>query len=145
MENFQDRGVWIRIRSLKNAWIRIRFVLRGWIRIRSISDLIRNPECNFTGRPPLNIAQKAFCFKLKWREWETSTMCYRTKGWKWVTEKKRTDLEWKGSSPVPFFSSFTNLAWLFLPDGRFGGFPFYYGQQLLNCIPLQWLSDTSKN
>ena len=53
MENFQDRGVWIRIRSLKNAWIRIRFVLRGWIRIRfvlrgwirirSISDRIRNP------------------------------------------------------------------------------------------------------
>ena len=41
MENFQDRGVWIRIRSLKNAWIRIRFVLRGWI--RSISDRIRNP------------------------------------------------------------------------------------------------------
>ena len=41
MENFQDRGVWIRIRSLKNAWIRIRFVLRGSIRIRSISD--RNP------------------------------------------------------------------------------------------------------
>ena len=31
MENFQDRGV----------WIRIRFVLRGWI--RSISDRIRNP------------------------------------------------------------------------------------------------------
>ena len=30
MENFQDKGVWIR--SLKNAWIRIRFVLRGWIR-----------------------------------------------------------------------------------------------------------------
>ena len=29
MENFQDTGVWIRIRSLKNAWIRIRirFVL----------------------------------------------------------------------------------------------------------------------
>ena len=41
MENFQDRGVWIRIWSLKNAWIRIRFVLRGSIRIRSISD--RNP------------------------------------------------------------------------------------------------------
>ena len=38
MENFQDRGVWIRIR--------IRFVLRGWIRIRirSISDRIRNPD-----------------------------------------------------------------------------------------------------
>ena len=35
MENFQDRGVWIRTR--------IRFVLRGWIRIRSISDRIRNP------------------------------------------------------------------------------------------------------
>ena len=37
MENFQDRGV----------LIRIRFVLRGWIRIRSISDRIRNPvyEC----------------------------------------------------------------------------------------------------
>ena len=34
MENFQDRGV----------WIRIRFVLRGWIRIRSISDRIRNPD-----------------------------------------------------------------------------------------------------
>ena len=33
MENFQDRGV----------WIRIRFVQRGWIRIRSISDRIRNP------------------------------------------------------------------------------------------------------
>ena len=34
-ENFQDRGV----------WIRIRFVLRGWIRIRiqPISDRIRNP------------------------------------------------------------------------------------------------------
>ena len=56
MENFQDRGVWIRIRSLKNAWIRIRiqfvlrgwirirFVLRGWIRIRSKSELIRNPR-----------------------------------------------------------------------------------------------------
>ena len=55
MENFQDRGVWIPIRSLKNAWIRIwirivlrgwiriRFVLRGWFRIRSISDRIRNP------------------------------------------------------------------------------------------------------
>ena len=43
MENFQDRGVWIRIRSLKNAWIRIRirFVLRGWIRL--ISDGIRKP------------------------------------------------------------------------------------------------------
>ena len=36
MENFQDRGVWIRIQ--------IRFVLRGWIRIRSISDRIRNPD-----------------------------------------------------------------------------------------------------
>ena len=35
MENFQDRGVWIRIR--------IQFVLRGWIRIRTISDRIRNP------------------------------------------------------------------------------------------------------
>ena len=35
MENFQDRGVWIRIR--------IRLVLRGWIRIRSISDRICNP------------------------------------------------------------------------------------------------------
>ena len=35
MENFRDRGVWIRIR--------IRFVLRGWIRLRSISDRIRNP------------------------------------------------------------------------------------------------------
>ena len=57
MENFQDRGVWIRIQSLKNARIRIRLVLRGWIRIRirfvprgriririrSISDRIRNP------------------------------------------------------------------------------------------------------
>ena len=41
MENFHDRGVWIRIRSLKNAWIR--FVLKGLIRIRSISDRIRNP------------------------------------------------------------------------------------------------------
>ena len=48
MENFQDRGVWIRIRSLKNAWIRIRirFVLRGWIRIQSISDRIRNSVRN---------------------------------------------------------------------------------------------------
>ena len=38
MENFQDRGVWIRIRSLKDAWIciRIRFDLRGWIRIRFV-------------------------------------------------------------------------------------------------------------
>ena len=42
MENFQDRGVWIRIR--------IRFVLRGWIRIRirSISDRIRNPDYRST-------------------------------------------------------------------------------------------------
>ena len=67
MENFQDRGVWIRIRIrirfvlrgwiriririrfVLRGWIRIRirirFVLRGWIRIRirSISDRIRNP------------------------------------------------------------------------------------------------------
>ena len=45
MENFQDRGVWIRIRFVLRGWIRIqiRFVLRGWIRIRSISDRIRNP------------------------------------------------------------------------------------------------------
>ena len=47
MENFQDRGVWIRIRIrfVMRGWIRIRFVLRGWIRIllnRSISDRIRN-------------------------------------------------------------------------------------------------------
>ena len=34
MENFQDRNVWIRIRSWKKSWIWIRFVLRGWIRIR---------------------------------------------------------------------------------------------------------------
>ena len=60
MENFQDRGVWIRIRIrirfvlrgwirirfVLRGWIRIQFVLRGWIRIRipSISDRIRNPE-----------------------------------------------------------------------------------------------------
>ena len=37
MENFQDRGV----------RIRIRFALRGWIRIRSISDRIRNPGHSF--------------------------------------------------------------------------------------------------
>ena len=45
MENFQDRGVWIRIRFVLRGWIRIRFVLGGWIRIRirSISDRIRNP------------------------------------------------------------------------------------------------------
>ena len=43
MENFQDRGVRIRIRFALRGWIRIRFVLRGWIRIRSISDRIRNP------------------------------------------------------------------------------------------------------
>ena len=45
MENFQDRGVWIRIRIrfVLRGWIRNRFVLRGWIRIRSISDRIRNP------------------------------------------------------------------------------------------------------
>ena len=47
MENFPDRGVWIRIRFVLRGWIRIRirirFVLRGWIRIRSISDRIRNP------------------------------------------------------------------------------------------------------
>ena len=45
MENFQDRGVWIRIRFVLRGWIRIRFVLRCWIRIRirSISDRIRNP------------------------------------------------------------------------------------------------------
>ena len=45
MENFQDRGVWIRIRFVLRGWIRIRirFFLRGWIRIRSISDRIRNP------------------------------------------------------------------------------------------------------
>ena len=47
MENFQDRGVWIRIRIVLRGWIRIRLVLRGWIRIwiriRSISDRIRNP------------------------------------------------------------------------------------------------------
>ena len=37
MEIFQDRGVWIRIRSWKKSWIRIPFVLsilRGFIRIR---------------------------------------------------------------------------------------------------------------
>ena len=47
MENFQDIGVWIRIRIrfVLRGWIRIRFVLRGWIRIRSISDRIRNPAC----------------------------------------------------------------------------------------------------
>ena len=39
MENFQDRGV----------WIRIRFVLRGWIRILSISDRIRNPAHRVAG------------------------------------------------------------------------------------------------
>ena len=55
MENFQDRGVWIRIRFVLKGWIRIQFVLRGWIRIRfvlrgwiririwSTSDRIRNP------------------------------------------------------------------------------------------------------
>ena len=61
MDNFQDRGVWIRIRIrfVLRGWIRIirirfvligwiriiriRFVLRDWIRIRSISDRIRNP------------------------------------------------------------------------------------------------------
>ena len=37
MENFQDRGVWIRIRFVLRGWIRIR------VRIRSISDRIRNP------------------------------------------------------------------------------------------------------
>ena len=41
MKNFQERGVWIRIRFVLRGWIRI--VLRGWIRIRSISDRIRNP------------------------------------------------------------------------------------------------------
>ena len=47
MENFQDRGVWIRIRIrfVLRGWIRIRFVLRSWIRIRSISDRIRNLGC----------------------------------------------------------------------------------------------------
>ena len=38
MDNFQDRGVWIRI------------VLRGWIRIRYITDRIRNPACSGGGR-----------------------------------------------------------------------------------------------
>ena len=46
MENFQDRGVWIRIRFVLIGWIRI--VLRGWIRSRSISDRIRNPELKVT-------------------------------------------------------------------------------------------------
>ena len=54
MENFQDRGVWIRIRSLKNAWIRIRFVLKGRIRILSISDRIRNPGHGFRKNQSIN-------------------------------------------------------------------------------------------
>ena len=54
MENFQDRGVWIRIRSLKNAWIQIRFVLKGRIRILSISDRIRNPGHGFRKNQLIN-------------------------------------------------------------------------------------------
>ena len=54
MEDFPDRGVWIRDSDLdpvyfldpvlKKSWIRIwiQFVLRGWIRSRSISDRIRS-------------------------------------------------------------------------------------------------------
>ena len=58
MENFLDRGIWIRDSDpvffldqdtnpiLKKSWFWIRCVLIGRFRIRPISDWIRNPVCN---------------------------------------------------------------------------------------------------
>ena len=51
MENFQDRGVWTRIRSLKIMdpdsvcpdWLDPDPDCPGWIRIQLIADGIRNP------------------------------------------------------------------------------------------------------
>ena len=66
MDNFQDRGVWIRNRTglekimdpdptcSEIGWIRL--ALRGLIRIRSISDRIRNP----VGGPEFSDAGHSF-------------------------------------------------------------------------------------